>query len=250
MLDSTKNFIDQQTEYIHIQKVDSYSPLLVYLLRRIIMNSLYTQINLYSQLFANANHKSITKTVCTNTKFVSYNGCFALFSKNKSEIALMQAQIIKFFNNLGIRFTVNDIKIVNLDQGFTFLGFYIKRNLDAPKEKLLDSVTIKPSARSQLALLRRVRNILYHKDYLQRVRPSTHLSFRLAGKKVDCVVRKWKHYYRSYMVCTTTYKQLSKALQAVLYKWQIKKYQKKSKGKVLNSLHKKLRINNLLINVN
>lgn len=211
---------------------------LLYLLKNILIATLSEDIYLYNDLFTNIRHRR--DVVSELPRFLWHDGYFVFFSSNKNEITYVQDYVTRFFTDIGLMSNRQDILIFELSHGFNFLDFYIKSNFKY--SRAFSDVVIRPSVRSQLTLLKAVKSILYHKDQLYRVRPNAYLSFGFAVRKINNLIQRWKKYYNGFQIQDTV--SLNSMIKLIIYKWQIKKAQKRSK--VLCNFDGQLKFNNLL----
>ena len=240
-------FETEKINNMNLHYMGSLSAYLVQLLTAIIMDSLRTEICLYTNLLANATHKN---TVTSGLpRFLWHNGQFVFFSNSKREVIFIHNCIVKFLTRIGSVLDLTNVPILELNQGFNFLGFYIMCNSDYAQQQPPGHIVIQPSIKSQLALLHTIKNILYHQDYLNRIRPNTYLSLWSAIRKVNYAIKQWKKYYTESKVTNhLVYKRLNIIVQTILYKWQNKKLQKGNKAQIVYNLCSGLKIQNLLRN--
>ena len=140
--------------------------------------------------------------------------------------------------------SIKNIQILELQQGFDFLGFHIKSINHYKSIHHQSTIIIKPSFESQLKLLKRVKKVLYHKDKFHRNRANTHLPIRFVIPKIRFILQQWKrYYYNNDVVNATSLQKLNSIIQEIVYRWEIKKYKKNSQLKHKGSLSKILLIN-------
>nr|YP_009294058.1 reverse_transcriptase [Hildenbrandia rubra]AOM67300.1 reverse_transcriptase [Hildenbrandia rubra] len=202
--------------------ISFFSDHLLSLLKEIIMESLSTEVYLCKTLFADIMHKNAY--MLKLSRFLWHEGYFIFFSDSKNEAVFIRNRIKNLLDSVGLVFDETNIPIFELRNGFNFLDFHIQGNS-------LGNISLRASLKSQLVLLKKIKEILYHKDHLNRVRPNTYLSFRSAIRKVNHVVREWKTYYikignTNHMI----YTRLNRTIQIILHKWQGKNGKKKKKN--------------------
>ena len=176
--------------------------------------------------------------------FIWHNNSFVFISDSKNRVVFVKSQIKKFYNIIGLYKSIQNLQILKLQQGFSFLGFYIKSANYYKPTYYQSKIIITPSFESQLRLLKKIKKVLYHKDKFCRNRANTHLSIKFVIPKICCMLQQWKKYYYSNdLVNIAPLKKLNSIIQEIVYRWEIKKHKKKFRLKYKDSIRKILLIN-------
>lgn len=197
---------------------NSMSINLQYLLKTIIIEDIVSQLHVYNAKFINIKNADQKKLKLSSLIWHKDNCLF--FSESKQEIILVQYLVTKSIDKIGLKYHSYDFAILDVVNGFHFAGFYIKPQFNC-SNLFYKTVNIRPSFRSQLILLKKIKALLYHKDRFYRARANTYLSLSSATYKINFMITKWKSYYAQvkYMKLDSRIKKL---IQEVLYSWQIR----------------------------
>ena len=185
---------------------------LQYLLKAIIIEEISSQIQLYNTELISI--KNTDKIKLKLSRFVWHIDSILFFSKSKQEIVLIQYLITKSIDKIGLKYHYHDFVTLNATNGFRFEGFYFKPQLQR-------IVTIQPSFRYQLILLKKIKTLLYHKDRFYRIRANSYLSFSSAVYKINLLIIQWRGYYAQ-LKTTKLDSRIKTSIQKILYRWKDK----------------------------
>ena len=119
----------------------------------------------------------------------------------RQEALEVKARLVKWLAPRGLAFNEDKTRVVNLDEGFDFLGFNVRRY----HGKLL----IKPS----MAAIRRIRERL--RSELRALRGH---SAKAVVRRLNPIIRGWANYYRTHVV-GELFAKLDNYLWRLTYKW-------------------------------
>ena len=139
---------------------------------------------------------------------VRYADDFVVFCHTKDEAEQAQRTLEAWFRERGLTFSPEKTRIVNLDEGFNFLGFHV-RQYNVSNSKSGYRLLIKPS-----------------KEAVKAVKRKLKLAFReRRGFRVDAVIgtvnpiiRGWANYFRT-GVSSRVFSYLDKHLFALQQRW-------------------------------
>jgi RNA-directed DNA polymerase len=135
---------------------------------------------------------------------------------SKEQAEQVKARLAEWLAPLGLVFNEDKTRIVNLDQGFDFLGFTVRRF----NSKLL----IKPSK----AAVRR------HRQRLRtEMRSLRGANAAMVLNRLVPIVRGWSAYYRT-VVSSEVFSALDRYMWRLIYKWAKHTHPKKSKRWIVN----------------
>ena len=118
-----------------------------------------------------------------------------------------------FLRVRGLTLSPEKTTITHINDGFDFLG----QNVRKYKGKLL----IKPSAKSQQAILQKVRTIIKTEG--------RYLSAHGLIRKLNPVIRGWANYHR-HIVSKQVFAQVDRQIHWALWRWAKRRHKKKSAG--------------------
>ena len=212
---SRKHKRDDKSKYLNF---NSMSMSLQYLLKTIIVEDITFQLHVYNAKFININNANQKKNKLS--KLIWHIDNLLFFSDSKQEIILVQYLVTQSIDKIGLKYYAQDFVILDATNGFHFAGFYLKPRLNYNNFSC-SAVDIRPSLRSQLILLKKVKALLYHKDKFYRERANTYLSLSSAIYKIDFLVTQWKSYYTQVQLVKLDCR-IKKLIQEILDSWQIK----------------------------
>ena len=137
--------------------------------------------------------------------FIRYADDFLLIHKNRKVVEDAIPMINEWLKNIGLSLNLNKTKIVNLDEGFDFLGFNVKQYSKREGKIRL----IQPSKEA----------IKRHSQTLKRIvnKYKSCPQGKLI-KELNSVIRGWTNYYGT-QVSSTTFNKLKNQLYHLLWSW-------------------------------
>jgi len=142
---------------------------------------------------------------------IRYADDFLALCHSQDQAEKVKASLAGWLAPRGLVFNEDKTRIVNLDEGFDFLGFTVRRQ----SGKLL----IKPSK----AAIRRIRDRLR-----TEMRSLRGANVAMVLKRLTPIVRGWAAYYRA-VVSSEVFSALDRHLWKLTYKWAKHSHPKKSK---------------------
>ena len=142
---------------------------------------------------------------------IRYADDFLALCHSQEQAEQIKASLAGWLAPRGLVFNEDKTRIVNLDEGFDFLGFTVRRQ----SGKLL----IKPSK----AAIRRIRGRLR-----TEMRSLRGANVAMVLKRLTPIVRGWAAYYRA-VVSSEVFSALDRYLWKLTYKWAKHSHPKKSK---------------------
>ena len=142
---------------------------------------------------------------------IRYADDFLALCHSQEQAEQIKASLAGWLAPRGLVFNEDKTRIVNLDEGFDFLGFTVRRQ----SGKLL----IKPSK----AAIRRIRDRLR-----TEMRSLRGANVAMVLKRLTPIVRGWAAYYRA-VVSSEVFSALDRYLWKLTYKWAKHSHPKKSK---------------------
>lgn len=142
---------------------------------------------------------------------IRYADDFLALCHSQDQAEKVKASLAGWLAPKGLVFNEDKTRIVNLDEGFDFLGFTVRRQ----SGKLL----IKPSK----AAIRRIRDRLR-----TEMRSLRGANVAMVLKRLTPIVRGWAAYYRA-VVSSEVFSALDRYLWKLTYKWAKHSHPKKSK---------------------
>lgn len=137
--------------------------------------------------------------------------------------------IADFLEKRGLEFSEAKTRIVKLDEGFSFLGFAIKREKWNAKRNYLTErhkqsgnipenvLTVKPQPNKAVALKRKIR------EAITKYRP-----FKSILKLLNPLLRGWAEYFRISAHSTRTFRQVGHYVWYKMWRWARKKHHRKN----------------------
>jgi len=147
---------------------------------------------------------------------IRYADDLVALCSSREQAEQVKARLAEWLAPRGLVFNEDKTHIVNLDEGFDFLGFTVRRQ----SGKLL----IKPSK----AALRRHRRRL--RDEMRSLRGANAVTVL---QRLTPIVRGWAAYYRT-VVSSELFSALDRHLWKLTYKWAKQAHPKKSKHWIIN----------------
>ncbi len=135
---------------------------------------------------------------------------------SQAQAEQVKAQLAEWLAPGGLVFNEDKTRVVNLDEGFDFLGFTVRR--------MSGKLLIKPSK----AALRRHRRRL--RDEIRSLRGA---NVATVLRRLVPIVRGWANYYRA-VVSSEMFSALDRYLWRLTYKWAKHSHPKKSKSWIVN----------------
>ncbi|BAZ36914.1 RNA-directed DNA polymerase [Calothrix sp. NIES-4101] len=182
-----------------------------------------------AQFIVKTRRKYVNGNRCVETRprygFVRFADDFVIAARKKEDIDYIKPFIEGWLNNRGLELNQDKTKMVFVEDGFNFLGFNIRQY----KGKCL----IKPQKEKVLAKLQEIREWL---------RKNPHASPEVVIATLNPIIRGWGNYYR-FEVSKKVFSYFDSQVWRALYRWALKRHQKKSKkwvlGKYFQQLHQK-----------
>jgi RNA-directed DNA polymerase len=156
------------------------------------------------------------KTVTGSPVLIRYADDLVALCTTKAQAERVKASLAEWLAPRGLAFNEDKTRIVNLDEGFDFLGFTVRRF----GAKLL----IRPSK----AALRRHRVRL--RDEMRSLRGA---NAAMVLQRLTPIVRGWAAYYRT-VVSSAMFSALDRYVWKLTYKWAKHSHPKKSKRWIVN----------------
>ena len=155
------------------------------------------------------------KVIKTQTKerygFVRFADDFIITARNKEDIDYIKPYISGWLKDRGLELNQDKTRIVNIEDGFNFLGFNIRQN----KGKCLT----KPQKEKVLAKLKEIR------EWLKR-NPEVPPEAIIA--KLNPIIRGWGNYYR-FGVSKEVFSYFDHQVWKALYRWALRRHSKRRK---------------------
>jgi RNA-directed DNA polymerase len=152
--------------------------------------------------------------------FIRYADDFIITATSKEDIDYIKPFIEGWLSNRGLELNQEKTKVVNIKDGFDFLGFNIRQY----NGKCLT----KPSKEKVNAKLREIRDWLKHN-------PSVPPQLVLA--KLNPILRGWGNYYR-FGVSKDVFQYFDYQVWKALYKWALRRHQNRRKKWVVRKYFK------------
>lgn len=143
--------------------------------------------------------------------YVRYADDFIITAKSREDIEAIKPIIELWLKVRGLELNQEKTQIVNVEDGFNFLGFNIRQY----KGKCL----IKPQKEKIKAKLREIR------EWLKK---NQHASPEAVIRYLNPIIRGWGNYYR-FAVSKKVFSYIDHMVWKALYKWALKRHPKKGK---------------------
>lgn len=151
---------------------------------------------------------------------VRYADDFVITSTQEETLEEIKIIIEKFLKERGLELSQEKTRIVDIEEGFDFLGWNFRKY----KGKLL----IKPSKKSEKEIARKLRKVI------REMRSSTAEELI---KRLNPIIRGWSNYHRS--ICAKkSYQTLDSKIFESLKKWAYRRHQGKSRRKIVEKYWK------------
>jgi RNA-directed DNA polymerase len=160
--------------------------------------------------------RSDAETVKGSPVLVRYADDYVAMCYSREQAEEVKARLAAWLAPRGLRFNEDKTKIVHLEEGFSFLGFSIRRYVNKLGGKLL----IKPSQES----IKRFRERLSAEMKALRGANASAVIRRL-----NPIIRGWSAYYRS-VVSSRTFVGLDHHMWHLTYRWARHTHPNKSRG--------------------
>ncbi len=147
---------------------------------------------------------------------VRYADDLVVLCHSRDRAFQIKAQLEAWLRTRGLSFNEDKTRVVDIDTGFDFVGFNVRRYDD----KLL----IKPSP----AAMRRIRERL--RTEVRALRGANALAL---VRKINPIVRGWSAYYRT-VVSSEAFSSLDDYMWKLTYKWATHGHQNKSRHWIIN----------------
>lgn len=155
--------------------------------------------------------RSWGKTPHPKVRLIRYADDFVITGATKETLEQAREEVAAFLAERGLSLASEKTRIVQLSDGFDFLGF----NVRTYHGKLL----IKPSKDAQRRIHRRVRTIIGGSEAI-----SQHDLIRW----LNPLIQGWANYYR-HVVSAETFHTLDSVLWQALWRWAVRRHPKKSR---------------------
>jgi RNA-directed DNA polymerase len=160
--------------------------------------------------------RSDAETVKGSPVLVRYADDYVAMCHSREQAEEVKARLAAWLAPRGLRFNEDKTKVVHLEEGFSFLGFSIRRYVNKLGGKLL----IKPSQES----IKRFRERLSAEMKALRGANASAVIRRL-----NPIIRGWSTYYRS-VVSSRTFVGLDHHMWHLTYRWARHTHPNKSRG--------------------
>lgn len=151
------------------------------------------------------------RTVPGTPVLVRYADDFVVLGHSEAEVRRAKARLEDWLEPRGLRFNEEKTHVVQLVEGFDFLGFTIRRNGS--------SLIVKPSAAACARLRARMRT---------EVRALHGANTEAVLQKLVPIVRGWAAYYRG-VASSATFSSLDNYMWRLVYKWARRRHPGKSR---------------------
>jgi RNA-directed DNA polymerase len=155
----------------------------------------------------------------TSSALVRYADDFVVFFKTKEEAEEGRTKLILWLKERGLELSEEKTRITNIDEGFDFLGFNIRRYQTATSRKGT-KVFIKPSRKSVQTIKTKLKLIF---------RESVGYTMENLISKVNPVIKGWANYFKI-GVSSRTFTTLDNYLMVLQHSWTRRKHMRKSWG--------------------
>jgi hypothetical protein len=204
------------------------------------LQSLYNPINIYNKnihfLFG-----LLSNIVYIGFKWISYRqiktnlkkyyfckdiritpGQILYFSQNNKELHMLKQIITDFLNNLGFYFHNNDVIhliIIHKYLDYNFLSFHLQ------SYGFIKTLNLKPSVKAIKYMQRLIKNTIYIKDKLGKIKAKTNLSLKKVIYKLNKLLYIWEQYFSQIVPLSKSYlKDILYLSNEITYRWMKKKY--------------------------
>jgi RNA-directed DNA polymerase len=161
--------------------------------------------------------RSDVETVAGCPVLVRYADDYVAMCHTREQAEKVKADLADWLKPRGLAFNEDKTRVVHVKDGFSFLGFDIRRHIDRQgSAKLL----IKPSKESVKRLRKRLR---------ADVRALHGANAAAVVFRLNPVVRGWSAYYRS-VVSGQAFNGLDHDVWLITYRWAIRSHPNKSRG--------------------
>jgi RNA-directed DNA polymerase len=161
--------------------------------------------------------RSGAETVSGSPVLVRYADDYVAMCDSRQQAEQVQARLAAWLEPRGLRFNEDKTNIVHVEDGFSFLGFSIRRYVDRQGSgKLL----IKPSNESVMRLRERL---------AAEVRSLRGANAAAVVFHLNPVIRGWSAYYRS-VVSSKVFTRLDHYVWQLTYRWARHTHPNKSRG--------------------
>lgn len=148
---------------------------------------------------------------------VRYADDFVVFCETREEAEEARAKLIVWLKERGLELSEEKTRITNIDEGFDFLGFNVRRYQTTTSRKGT-KVYIKPSRKSVQAIKTKLKTIF---------REGVGYTMENLISKVNPVIKGWANYFKI-GVSSRTFDSLDNYLMVLQHSWTRRKHTRKS----------------------
>jgi len=175
-----------------------------------------------------AHKKYRTKTERPKVHLIRYADDFIIIGKSKEQLQDIKLQVDVYLIERGLRFKETKTRIINIFDGFDFLGFNIQKRLINYRfnNRYLqpDVIIIKPN----------IKSIMKVKDKIKEVTKNYQMPIRGIISLINPILRGWSEYYRISYYSTITFWKLGHYVWYRMMIWIKRKHHGEKLKKLLN----------------
>ncbi len=160
--------------------------------------------------------RSGVETLKGSPVLVRYADDYVAMCYSREQAEQVKTRLAEWLAPRGLRFNEDKTKVVHVEEGFSFLGFHIRRYVNAQGGKLL----IKPSQESIKRLRKRLSTEM-------KSLHGTNVSAVI--RRLNPIIRGWSAYYRS-VVSSRVFVGLDHHVWYLTYRWARRAHPNKSRG--------------------